>query len=603
MPAGPVLPGTTATPGVADAVLVGPVALPAAELKVGRNVLAVEVHQGSADSTDIVFGSKLTFRKIIEPARPWAESNEQWVELFNKGTNTVDLGGWSFKRGIDFNFPTNTFLEGGKYLVVANDTNSFRLNHPDVAVAGPFSGKLSQGNEELELRDAANNPADTVHYFDSSPWPEFADGSGSSLELRDAGADNSKPEAWAASIEEGEWQTYSYTMVAAADNGPTRWNEFVFGLLDAGTVLLDDFSVTENPSGSARELLQNGNFENGANSWRFLGTHRNGTVIVDPENPSNHLLRLVADGPTEHMHNHVETTYVNNTPIQNGSEYRISFRAKWLAGCNQLNTRLYFDRVAKTTALKKPDSAGTPGARNSVYSTNIGATFSSLAHFPVVPLSTQPVTITVRATASSGIKNCVLWWARNGTGWTQAPMTANGDTYTGTVPAQAASSFVQFYIEAEDQAGVISAYPSAGRSSRALYRVKDTQTLSPRLHNFRLLMLPSEATALHASTNVMSNGRSLCTVIYDESEVFYNCSLHLQASERGRMDNERVGFTVSFPADHLFGAFRMGSPLTVLAVGPAEEESRMKSSCGISSIRREIRQICCTMTSCECLRR
>ena len=37
-------------------------------------------------------------------------------------------------------------------------------------------------------------------------------------------------------------------------------------------------------------------------------------------------------------------------------DYRISYRAKWLGGSNQLNTRLYFNRCARTTLLDaQPD--------------------------------------------------------------------------------------------------------------------------------------------------------------------------------------------------------------------------------------------------------
>ena len=43
------------------------------------------------------------------------------------------------------------------------------------------------------------NPADEVSYFDDNPWPASPNGGGSSLELRDPRADNSKPGAWAAS--------------------------------------------------------------------------------------------------------------------------------------------------------------------------------------------------------------------------------------------------------------------------------------------------------------------------------------------------------------------------------------------------------------------
>ena len=33
-------------------------------------------------------------------------SGDQYVELYNKGTNSVDLTGWKFVDGIDFTFPS-----------------------------------------------------------------------------------------------------------------------------------------------------------------------------------------------------------------------------------------------------------------------------------------------------------------------------------------------------------------------------------------------------------------------------------------------------------------------------------------------------------------
>src|SRR5262249_37308528 len=157
--------------------------------------------------------------------------------------------------------------------------------------------------------------------------------------------------------------------------------------------------------------------------------------------------------------------------------------------------------------------------------------------------SSEAVQVSVRVEDPDGVKRCRLWSGVNGTNWLAVDMTATAQIYSATLPPRSAASVVQFYVEAEDNSGAISFYPSGGPSSRALYKVNDNQALSPRVHNFRLIMLPAEATALHASTNVMSNGRSLCTVIYEENEVFYNCGLHLQASERGRMDPTRVGFT------------------------------------------------------------
>ena len=48
-------------------------------------------------------------------------SDDQYVELYNRSTNTVDVGQWRFIDGIDFTFPTNTLMAPGAYLAVARN--------------------------------------------------------------------------------------------------------------------------------------------------------------------------------------------------------------------------------------------------------------------------------------------------------------------------------------------------------------------------------------------------------------------------------------------------------------------------------------------------
>ena len=154
---------------------------------------------------------------------------------------------------------------------------------------------------------------------------------------------------WAASDESNRssWRTYSYRGVAAASPvGPDgQWKEFVMGLLDNGVILLDDIAVIETPSTTPTNLIQNGTFETGTNKWRIIGNHH-GEVIDDPDQPGNKVLKLTANGSTEHMSNHGETTLAGGRDTVNGREYLITFRAKWISGSRQFHTRLYFNRFA-----------------------------------------------------------------------------------------------------------------------------------------------------------------------------------------------------------------------------------------------------------------
>ena len=49
----------------------------------------------------------------------------EFVELFNDGTEAVDLSGWRFADGIDYTFPAGTTLAAGAYLAVAENLNDF----------------------------------------------------------------------------------------------------------------------------------------------------------------------------------------------------------------------------------------------------------------------------------------------------------------------------------------------------------------------------------------------------------------------------------------------------------------------------------------------
>jgi len=556
MPQGAVSYGTAALTGVGVPVPGSPVTLtiPAGVLRQGANVLAVEVHQAAGDTSDAAMGVQLVATQTV-PSAPFTDSKEEWIELYNRSGQTVDLSGWRLNNAVDFTFAAGTTLGPDQYLVVAKDSATLRAEYPSARIVGDYSGGLSSSNDTIELLDSVGNPADVVNYYDGKPWPGAADGGGSSLELRDPNADNSKPEAWAASDESGKssWRTYTYSGVAANLNGdPTLWNEFVMGLLDSGEVLLDDITVTDLTAGTS--LLQNSTFETGAAAWRIIGNHGTSKVIVDPANSSNHVLDLIATGATESMHNHAETTLAGGLTVINGHNYQISFRAKWVSGSNLLNTRLYFDRVARTTAIDVPQNNGTPGARNSKYQANVGPTFGGLTQNIIYPSASQAVTISVRAADPQGVAAVSLFYSVNGGAWNSTAMTPQGATglYTGTIPGQAAAATVQFYVQASDGIGAVATYPAAGVNSRALYKVNDGVAQAPVAHTIRIIMTAADTTLLYTTTNLMSNAAIGATVVYDNKEIYYDVGVSLHSSERGRYDDSRVGFNLDFNADHLF---------------------------------------------------
>ena len=113
MPGGVVTFSTLADRG-GECGISSPVPLSLDALRIGTNRISVEVHQTSTSSSDVVFGMQLFAVKELTPfipGQPFRDSNEQWIELFNKGDSTVDMSDWRFDNGIEFEFPPDSILE------------------------------------------------------------------------------------------------------------------------------------------------------------------------------------------------------------------------------------------------------------------------------------------------------------------------------------------------------------------------------------------------------------------------------------------------------------------------------------------------------------
>jgi hypothetical protein len=485
---------------------------------------------------------------------PPEDSAEEWFELLNVTAEPVDLSGWSIVDAVEFTFPPGTTIPAGSFLVVAKDAAAMAAAHPDILVVGDYKGKLSNSGERLALLDLCGNLADEVRYADGGRWPDWADGGGCSLELASPLADNSVAESWRDSVEPGPDGWTDVVLEGAA--GPSAvgpdgvWHELVMGLLDDGIVLIDDVSLLEDPKGAAVERVQNTDFESGSASWRLLGNHRGSTVVTDPTNPANHVLQLAATGTTEHMHNHAETTLGGGATVKNGTEYRLSFKARWVAGSNQLNSRLYFNRLPFTTLLPMPSGNGTPGQTNSVLEANLGPAYYAFSHWPAVPAAFEPVTVTATARDPDGVTAVDLYYSVDGADPVVVPMSGNGDRFEGQIAGLPAQTIVQFWIVGTDGQSATSSFPSRGPESRALYRVDDAGD-SP-LNTFRIIVTPADDVWLFTSENLMSNDRIPCTVIWNDREVFYDAGVRLKGSERGRPVTARVGFAVAFNPDQPF---------------------------------------------------
>ena len=125
------------------------------------------------------------------------------------------------------------------------------------------------------------------------------------------------------------WSNYTYRAAAANLLGPTLWNEFVLGLLDAGECLIDDLHVVEVAGHSARgdaaeRLVSKPASRRGA-PWAI--TSAAGLKPTPIIRPTTSCTSLPQDPPS------IFTTiwkplYAGGRSVVNGRQYQVSFRAK-----------------------------------------------------------------------------------------------------------------------------------------------------------------------------------------------------------------------------------------------------------------------------------
>ncbi len=128
---------------------------------------------------------------------------DDWVEIYNSSSNTIDIGSWLLKDENDdhiFTIPLNTLLLPNQYLVFCTDTIKFTALFPDVKpYYGDLGFGLGGGGDIVRLFDYNGLLVDIVEYDDIAPWDKLADGSGATLELNHPSLDNTLGENWSAS--------------------------------------------------------------------------------------------------------------------------------------------------------------------------------------------------------------------------------------------------------------------------------------------------------------------------------------------------------------------------------------------------------------------
>jgi len=134
-------------------------------------------------------------------------SGIEFIELMNTGNVPIDLAGVRFEGGSPFNelVMPSYVLNPGTRAVVTSDAVAFAAIYgAGVPIIAEWSGgSLSNGGEEIVLRDPEGNVIHRFEYSDGNNWPSRPDGGGSSLEIIDPEGNYDDRNNWRASIDFG----------------------------------------------------------------------------------------------------------------------------------------------------------------------------------------------------------------------------------------------------------------------------------------------------------------------------------------------------------------------------------------------------------------
>lgn len=145
------------------------------------NIIINEIHYKPLDS-------------IIHTSDTIAGKKFEFIELFNKSENEIDLHDVSIKDGIQYQFKKTSIFPPKSYLVLSSDSLLFSEKY-NFSPHGVFRGNLSNEGESIVLTDPFNNTIDSIDFSPSASWvaPEKC---GTSLSLTAVNLDNSIDENW-----------------------------------------------------------------------------------------------------------------------------------------------------------------------------------------------------------------------------------------------------------------------------------------------------------------------------------------------------------------------------------------------------------------------
>lgn len=427
--------------------------------------------------------------------------SSDWVEIYNSSNSAIDLGGWHLtdndSNPTKWTFPT-TILESQQYLLV------FASNQATAGFIDPSGYRhttfaLSAGGEYLALTDPAGA---VVSEFAPEYPPQSTDISygiddtGAAVYFTNPtpGAANDSLSALAPAVliseimyhpsselPEHEYIELYNTTGSSIDLEGWTLEGAVEYALPAVSLAAGDYLVVAADASAFASLHPA--VTNVVGGWQGQLSNRGETILLSSSN--GQLVDSVtytdqgdwADrqlGPLDY--NHRGWVWSDAHDGDGSSLELVSFGLSNNSGQNW--------KASSTIG-------GTPGVANSVQDPddNVAPLVVNVTHYPVIPSSTDLVTITAKLVdeLANGVSGTLFYRTDGAPAFQALAMSDSGlggdatsgdHVFTAQLPAMTDGTIVEFYVQAEDQAGNTRTYPSPTQPSgeqltNLLYQVDD----------------------------------------------------------------------------------------------------------------------------------
>lgn len=432
-----------------------------------------------------------------------AETADEYVELYNKGTTPVNLTGWTLKKGVDYTFGNQT-LNAGAYLVVAADLTRFAQKYPAVSnVVGPWTGHLSNSADSIELDNNLGEQIDEVDYAQDGDWAARRPGG---LDAKAVSAVTRNGTVATFTVPAHGYANGTKVAVFGANQGEY---DGIFTVANSTTNTFD-VTVSGTPISPGTGQIYVRAADNKHFGYDWFSPAAGGGKSLELINP--------------------------NMPNNQGQNWGASI----------------------------PDN-GTPGAANSIASSNIAPIIQDLSQFPIIPKSTDQVTISARISdeLSTGLSVQVFYRNDGDASFNSLTMfddglhgdgSAHDGVYGANLPAQPNGTVVEFYVKATDSSNNSRTLPgptdvTGVQGANALYQVDDTP-YSGTQPLFKIIMTAADAAELAAIGKTypddLSNAAFNGTFISEDGA---GTDIRYQIAYRNRGGGSRIASVANYRID------------------------------------------------------